>query len=58
MDIARLKEGKVVRYTARKYSGKGPVVQVYRGETGHWVIVHDKVRNKSITVRPSQVSAR
>lgn len=58
MDIKKITEGKVVRYAARVYGGKGKVVQTYEGKTGHWVIVHDKARNASVTVRPSQVSAR
>lgn len=54
----KLTEGKIVKYAARVYSGKGEVIQVYQGKTGPWVIVHDKSRNKSVTIRPSQVSAR
>lgn len=58
MDIAKITEGKIVRYKARVHSGKGKVVQVYRQKTGAWVVVHDAKRNVSVTVRPSQVSAR
>jgi hypothetical protein len=58
MDIQKLTEGKVVRYKARVHEGKGKIIQVYRQRTGTWVIVHDKARNTSVTVRPSQVFAR
>lgn len=66
MKLDSITEGKVVRYKARVHSGKGPVIQKYqdtrtkRDGTGGswWVIIHDKARNKSVTVRPSQVSAR
>ncbi len=58
MKIEAITEGRVVRYVGRKYTGKGPVIQVYPGATGPWVIVHDKVRNKSITLRISQVFPR
>ncbi len=58
MKIEQITEGRVVRYQARIHSGKGKVVQTYRQKTGHWVIVHDKSRNSSVTVRPSQVFAR
>lgn len=55
MKIEKLKEGKTVNYTARIHSGRGKVVEVYRRVNGHWVIVHDKARNLSVTLRPSQV---
>lgn len=60
MDIAKIKEGKRVKYAANARNGKcegtGKVVQVYQTPTGARVVVHDKARNKSVTVRPSQVS--
>ena len=58
MDVAKIKEGARVSYKARVHSGTGKVTQVYRspgGGPGWWVIVHDKDRNVSVTVRPSQV---
>lgn len=58
MDVKKLTEGKVVRYKARVHEGKGKVVQTYRQKTGNWVVIHDKARNASVTVRPSQVTAR
>ncbi len=57
MDIDKLKEGRMVTYRARVYSGRGKVIEVYRRDNGAWVIVHDKARNVAITLRPSQVSA-
>jgi hypothetical protein len=35
---------------------RGVVVETYRRANGTWIIVHDKVRNRSLTVRPQQVS--
>ena len=57
MDIIKIKDGKRVRYTARKFSGIGKVIELYRRANGHWVALHDKQRNESVTVRPSQISA-
>lgn len=66
MQVEKIEEGKVLHYKARVHKGKGPVVQKYQdtrekadGSGGSWwVIIHDKVRNKSVTVRPSQVSTK
>lgn len=66
MKLDSIAEGKVVRYKARVHDGKGPVVQKYQdtrkkkdGTGGSWwVVIHDKVRNKSVTVRPSQITSR
>jgi hypothetical protein len=55
MELKRIKEGKIVNYTARKYGGRGKIIEVYQRLNGWWLIVHDKVRNKSVTLRPSQV---
>lgn len=65
MKLELITEGKVVKYKARIHSGKGKVTQKYqdsrkkRDGTGGswWVIVHDKARNASVTVRPSQISS-
>ena len=45
-----------VGYTSRKNLGRATVVEGYRGETGDWVVLHDKQRDVRVTVRPSQVS--
>jgi hypothetical protein len=45
-----------IGYTSRKNLGKATVVEGYRGETGDWVVLHDKQRDVRVTVRPSQVS--
>lgn len=59
MKIESITEGKVVSYKARKASGRGKVVQKYQDtRPTWWVVVHDKARNASVTVRPSQTSAR
>lgn len=56
MKIEKIKEGKTVSYKARKHEGRGKVVELYERANGHWVIVHDKARNVSVTLRPSQIS--
>jgi hypothetical protein len=56
METSKLKEGKRVRYVARKNSGIGRVVEVYPRKNGDWVVLHDKQRNAAVTVRPSQIS--
>ncbi len=58
MEVAKIKEGNVYRYKSRKHEGRGKVIEKYRLKTGDWVILHDKARNASVTVRPSQVSSR
>lgn len=55
MDTKKIKAGKMVNYTARVHSGRGKVIEVYKRQNGMWVIVHDKVRNLSVTLRPSQL---
>lgn len=57
MDVSKLKDGKRVRYQARVHDGIGKIIETYRRKTGLWVIIHDRKRNKSVTVRPSQVSS-
>lgn len=56
MDISNIKEGKRVSYKARGHAGRGKVIEVYRRYNGYWVIVHDKARNASVSLRPSQIS--
>lgn len=59
MKLEAITEGKSVRYKARVHEGTGKVVQVYQDtRPSHWVVIHDKARNTSVTVRPSQVFGR
>lgn len=59
MKLEAITEGKTVRYRSRKHEGKGKVVQVYQdSRPSTWVVVHDKDRNASVTLRPSQLSSR
>lgn len=58
MEVSKIKPGVVYRYKSRVHEGRGKVVEKYRLKTGDWVILHDKARNASVTVRPSQVSTR
>lgn len=51
-----LKEGKTVNYKNRGHTGRGKIIEVYRRANGVWVIVHDKARNASVSLRPSQLS--
>lgn len=58
LHITKIKDGKRVRYVARKTAGTGKVVETYRAANNSWwAVVHDKTRNVSITVRPSQLTA-
>ena len=59
MKIEDLKERTTYHYKARVHSGKGEMVQKYQDTRGTWwVVLHDKARNKSLTIRPSQVHKR
>ena len=51
-----IKIGASVGYTSRKNKGRAKVLSVYLGETGEWVELFDKARNKTVKVRPSQVT--
>lgn len=55
MELSKIKDGKIVNYKARVYSGRGRVIEVYRRANGPWVVVHDKTRNMAVTLRPSQI---
>jgi hypothetical protein len=55
VELKKLKEGRMVNYKARVYSGRGRIIEIYRRPNGPWVIVHDAKRNVSITLRPSQI---
>jgi len=57
MQIIKIKDGKTVNYKARKHAGRGKVIEMYQRGNGWWVIVHDKARNVSVTVRPSQITS-
>lgn len=56
-DISGPKRKAPVTYRSRKNGGKAKVLGGYEGETGAWVVLHDRERNATVTVRPSQVSA-
>ena len=51
-----IKIGAYVGYTSRKNTGRAKVVALYTRETGDWVELFDKTRNKTVKVRPSQVT--
>ena len=50
------KAKRIVAYQSRKHAGRGTVVYGYIGETGPWVMVHDKERKVDVTVRPNQIT--
>lgn len=59
MNAVDIIEGHVYHYQAKVHSGRGKMVQKYEDKRGTWwVVIHDAVRNKSVTVRPSQISKR
>ena len=59
MDAKSIKEGETLHYKARVHAGRAKVTQVYKDSRGtHWVALHDKTRNKAVTLRPSQVSRK
>jgi hypothetical protein len=59
MKAEQIKEGESVHYQARVHSGKAKVTQVYKDTRGtYWVALHDKARNRAVTVRASQVSRK
>jgi len=55
MKPATVKEGKTMNYATRTHLGRGKVIEVYYRVNGWWLILHDKARNKSITLRQTQV---
>jgi predicted ArsR family transcriptional regulator len=58
MEIAKLTEKKLVAYETRFAQGTGRVVQVYKTKRNSTkVVLHDKARNVSVTVYPSEISA-
>lgn len=55
MDISKIKEGRTVNYKSRGHAGRGKVIEKYQRKNGWWLIVHDKARNASVSLRPAQV---
>ena len=55
MQVDKIKEGRIYPYRSRCNEGRGKVVEKVRKRTGDWIMLHDKKRNVSVTVRPSQV---
>jgi hypothetical protein len=60
MPIESILENRVYEYAyvsnGKKYSGKGKVVEKVKKVNGWRAILEDKVRNKTITLYPSQVT--
>ena len=57
MPLDTIPIGKRVAYRSRKNPGRFKVTDIYTGETGAWVKIHDNNRDVVVTVRPSQVEA-
>lgn len=55
MDPKKLKEGKTVNYRTRGHASRGKIIEIYRRVNGPWLVLHDKARNTSITLRPKQI---
>ena len=58
--VDKLVIGKTYGYTSRtvgaEQNARGKVMEVYRVATGPMVTLYDKQRDKTVTVRPSQVT--
>lgn len=52
-----IKDGSRRRYATRYGAGIGRVVEVYPKANGWWVALHDRKANKTVQVRPGQLSA-
>lgn len=48
-------DGTTVNYVSRVHTGRGKIIETYKRKTGMWVIVHDRSRNVSVTLRLSQI---
>lgn len=62
MNASKIKVGQTYPYCSRtvppEERARGKVEKVYKGATGTWVTLYDKARNKTVTVRPTQVGAQ
>ena len=58
--VDKLVIGKTYGYTSRtvgaEQNARGKLQEIDQKATGYWVKLHDKQRDKIITVRPSQVT--
>ena len=52
----KINVGAYVSYVSRKNKGRAKVIRVYPGVTGPYVELFDRTRNKTVKVRPSQVT--
>lgn len=58
MELKKITLGKRVKYqTTRGVSGAGKVEDIKTSNNGAWIVVHDKTRNKTLTLRPGSLSA-
>jgi hypothetical protein len=56
MELLKIKDGKTLNYQTRFGAGRGKVIEKYKRRNGWWVIIHDKAQNKTVSVRPGQLS--
>lgn len=62
MDVNKIKVGRTYPYTSRtvppEAGARGKVLEVREVGKGHYVVLHDKERDKTVQVRPSQVGVK
>ncbi len=57
MELNKLKEGKTVSYKTRFGEGRAKIIEIYKRKNGVWLVGHDRKANKTVSLRPGQVSA-
>lgn len=55
MELQKIKIGQSYPFVSRKGHGRGKVTDIETKTTGAWITVHDKGKDKSFIVRPSQI---
>lgn len=55
MELQKIKIGQSYPFVSRKNHGRGKVTDIETKTTGAWITIHDKGKDKSFVVRPSQV---
>lgn len=55
MELQKIKIGQTYNYVSRKNDGRGKVTDIETKTTGAWITIHDKGKDKSFVVRPSQI---
>lgn len=62
MDVNKIKVGKTYPYVSRtvpaELQARGKVLEIRPVGKGHYVRLHDKERDKTVEVRPSQIGVQ